>query len=336
VTLKRVELAELKQQYSLLRVGGPGELKIGESDVVVTERNGRFYRVLGPGKQRLHKLEYVRTVLDLRQQERSQDQVSLVTQDGIEVRVDVSVIFRLRLRDDDSAEIPRPTPDTPYPYGEAAVRKAAYAEMVLDNGKMTTWEDRPLRAAIGALRQFVAETPLDMLIFPELTLAGGQTRRPHETLRKTAQARADTSLRKVGIQLLDVKLGRLETESQVTEQRIRYWQSYWDRQALLGAADGEASALREVALARAEAEAIMLRAIVEGLEDEDDQMRGDKTRQEVVALRLVGALERMATDEDTQILETDQILRRIQQLQQEIRRAPQLSRRPASEEQGET
>ena len=58
-------------------------------------------------------------------------------------------------------------------------------------------------------------------------------------------------------------------------------------------ADGQANALSETEIARAEAELLMIQAILEGL-DNARRAGGVGTMREVVALRMIEALEKMA------------------------------------------
>ena len=66
-----------------------GTIRISDNEVLVTELNGRFNRVLGPGVHRLARFEYMRIALDLREQERSRDHVHLTTREGIQITTDV-------------------------------------------------------------------------------------------------------------------------------------------------------------------------------------------------------------------------------------------------------
>src|SRR5688500_5041636 len=50
IGIRRTQFSEQRQAEPLLRIGGPGQIFVGASDVVVTERNGRFYRVLATGR----------------------------------------------------------------------------------------------------------------------------------------------------------------------------------------------------------------------------------------------------------------------------------------------
>jgi hypothetical protein len=103
-------LPELRKSSELLRVGGPGMVKILPGEVAVTEVNGRFYRLIPSGKHKIGRFEYIHTVVDLRTQERSIEQIPLVTKEGLDLTADVSLVFRI----DPGGAVP--TRSNPFPY----------------------------------------------------------------------------------------------------------------------------------------------------------------------------------------------------------------------------
>jgi regulator of protease activity HflC (stomatin/prohibitin superfamily) len=96
-----------------------------------------------------------------------------------------------------------------------------------------------------------------------------------------------------GIELLSLHISRLDLPEDVIQQYIEYWQTHLNTQVRLQEADGEAMALEEVEIARAEAEMTMIQAIVEGVE-RARRMSNTNNMHEIIALRLVEALEKMA------------------------------------------
>jgi hypothetical protein len=275
-------LEEDRESSVLLRVGGPGLVLIDDREAVVSELNGRFHRVVGPGINRLDRLEYIYAALDLRQQERVAEDVPLMTKDGIEIRAGLTITYRISSGDEP------PTRARPYPYDENAVRLAAYAETVDEDGYVLRWDDIPLAISQTTLAGIIARYQLDQLLYPE-NLASD----PNLTIRNELERRVRTALESVGIMLTGLHIGRLELPEPVIEQYIEYWQTHWETQSQLKEADGEAFKLEEVEVARAEAEITMIRAIVEGLQRA--QLNANtETIHEVVALHLIEALEKVA------------------------------------------
>ena len=267
----------------LLRVGGPGSVKVPTGHVMVTELNGRFQRVLSAGKHSLKRYEYIHAVLNLQPQRRTADSFAAFSRDGIELRVGLSLVYRLKMG---SQAITR---DNPYPYDETAVRKAAYLQTVVDEkGTVSTWDETPLNMAKSTLIGILAGYRLDEIIFPER--AGEE---PYRTLRNELLRKLRIKLDELGIDLQGVGIHRLDLPEGVTEQYIDYWKSHWESHMMLNMVDGKATAIEEMEIARAEAEITMIQAIQEGIQRARRE-GATAHMEEIVALRLVEALEMMA------------------------------------------
>lgn len=282
IAIQRTQFAQQRQAEPLLRIGGPGQIVVGTSDVVVTERNGRFYRVLGTGSHNLGRFESVRAVLDLRPQEREATNVTLITKDGITLSTTLGVTFAIAKGGH------TPSKARPYPYDETAVRLAAYAETVQDDGSVSSWESAALNTTIGQLKSAVAKFRLDELIYPNRPSAD-----PHQTVQGEMERKARDAAARFGVEIISTRLGRFELPEVVTDQRIKVWQTTWKKQELINHADGTAAALEETEVARAEGEAAIILAIVEGVQRARRDGNPNATR-EIVALRVVETLEKMA------------------------------------------
>lgn len=307
LTVRSQTLAQERDNYVLLRVGGPGRIRVVGRDVAVTEQNSRFYRILGPGVHDLHRFEYIHKVLDLRPQERrTQDGFSVVTKDGIKITADVSIVFRL------STGGEPPTRSRPYPFDTEAVRKAAYAAKVSDDNQVSTWDDAPLGIAKGQLTRIVARYRLDEIIYPN-----SPANEPLLTIRNELVRNVRQKLADLGIELINVQIERLELEEDVRQQYLEYWKIYWQNQAHISLADGEAMALEEKELARAEAEVTMMQAILEGVRRVQQDGQASAMR-ELVALRLVEALEEIARQSQKTHPLPETLLPRLEDLRQEL------------------
>lgn len=267
----------------LLRVGGPGQVQVPPGHVVVTELNGRFQRILPAGRHTLGRYEYIHAGLNLQPQRRTLDKFTAYSRDGIELCAGVSIVYRVKMGSQSA------TRDNPYPYDETAVRKVAYLQTVVDEkGTVATWEETPINMARGTLTSMLAGYRLDEIIFPERP---GEE--PYRTLRNELLRRLRVSLDNLGIDLQGVGIHRLDLPQGVTEQYIDNWKSHWESQMLLNMIDGKATEIEEMEIARAEAEITMIQAIQEGIQRA--RREGATTHmEEVVALRLVEALEMMA------------------------------------------
>jgi len=281
VAVSSKTLAGLRQSSELLRVGGPGLITIPAGEVAVTEVNGRFYRLIPAGRHKIGRFEYVHAVLDLRPQERYLSEVPLLTRDGIDLTADVTLTFRI---DAGGTAVTR---DNPFPYSDEAVRLAAYNEINRGDDQLFTWLDAPGNAARGILSSIIVRHRLDELLHPQ------GRRDPYITLNQELERLLRASLEEVGLELLSGHIGRLEMKPEVAQQYVEYWQTDLEARARLTVAEGEAQSMADLEIARAEAELVMIQAILEGLENAR-RAGGVAAMREVVALRMVEALEKMA------------------------------------------
>ncbi|MCA9919867.1 MAG: SPFH domain-containing protein, partial [Anaerolineales bacterium] len=300
-------LAAERNESVLLRVGGPGRVKVPTGHVMVTELNGRFHRILPAGKHRLNRYEFIHAVLNLQPQQRMVDEFTAYSRDGLELRAGLSIVYRLKM----GSQIA--TRDNPYPYDETAVRIAAYTQTVThDKGTLSTWEDTPINLAKGTLIGILAGFRLDEIMSPERP---GEE--PYRTIRNELLRQLRLKLDGLGIDLQAVSIHRIDLPLGVTEQYIEYWKSHWESQMLLNLIDGEATAVEEIEVAKAEAEIMMIQAIQEGLQRA--RREGSTAHmEEVVALRLVEALEKMARQSQQVAPLPDSLLSQLDVLRRQL------------------
>jgi len=303
-------LALERRKSVLLRVGGPGYVKITGSEVAVTELNGRFRRILGPGKHKLDRFETIHAILDLRQQERAVSAIPLVTKDGITLKADVQLVFRVSTGGEPA------TPGKPYPYDELAVRTAAYAQTILSNNFVAIWDTLPERMTRARLAAIIRRYRLD-----EILRLPNDNREPYRAIQQDLARQLRQILRDQGIELLSVVVARLELPEPVTAQYVKNWQIDWEMQRQIQKADGTAVALEELELARAEAEMTMINAIIEGVQRARAEGHPADIS-EIMALRLIDALEKMAHQSQHTYDSTTPILAQLQQLRGQL--APRL------------
>jgi hypothetical protein len=170
----------------------------------------------------------------------------------------------------------------------------------------------PLSRAKSALAEEVSHYRLDELLFPATP-----ARQLHLNIRRSVERKVRASLQAQGIDLLRLHLSSLAAPEAVTQQYLHYWLTHWQTRDRIARADGAASALEEVEVARAEAEITMIQAIVEGVRRAQREgatgMTGD-----VLALRLIEALERLVRQSQTPEGLPDQLLPRLHELQVQL------------------
>ena len=306
VTITPQTLESQRRESARLRAGGPGRIIIPVGHVATTELNGRYFRTIVAGSHALNSFEYVKSILDLRPQERNNFKVRLQSGEGLEVITDASVTFRIS-----SGGAPA-TPRQPYPFDAEAIRKLAYAEINLPEDRVSNWEGSALGTVVGILGKIVATFSLDELLQDTQTEIGS-----HLTIRRQVEREARAKLGDQGIELQRVRIGRFRFPEGVTSQHLEYWSTYWDTQAELTRVDGEAVAVEELEIARAEAEMEMIQAIVAGVQ-QAKQQGYDGAESVVVALRLIEALEKLARQSQTDVSLPDEMLPQLQLLHQQL------------------
>jgi regulator of protease activity HflC (stomatin/prohibitin superfamily) len=306
LTVTPQDLENKRLESTRLRLGGPGSILIPEGNVAVTEINGRFYRVINSGKHALDRFEFIHSVLDLRPQDRTDPEVVLHSKEGLELVTNVSTTFKI--------DAPESTTSIqqPFPYDVETVRKLAYNEFNLPGGKISSWEDNALSTVKGALYASVSSFSLDQLLQDELTQIG-----THLTIRNDVEREARIKLRDQGINLIRVRIGGFRFSDDITELRIKNWRTEWENQARLIRAEGKARAIEEMELAQADAEIDLVKAISEGIQQARQQgYQGDI--QEIISLRFVEALERMAVESGSEVLLPEKLLPQLQNLHNQL------------------
>jgi len=162
------------------------------------------------------------------------------------------------------------------------------------------------------LRKTVMAFSLDELLQDSQTEIGA-----HLTIRQQVEREARAILREQGIELQRVRIGRFDFPDDVTSQHIAYWRTYWNSQAQAAKVDGEAIALEEMEIARAEAEMEMIKAIVDGIQQAEQQGYSG-AESVVVALRLIEALQSLALQSQADASVPDQMMRQLQLLHQQL------------------
>jgi SPFH domain / Band 7 family len=309
ISIAAQDLESQRQESSRLRVGGPGRISIPAGHAAVTELNGRFYRVIGSGGHALDRFEYLHSIYDLRPQDRSDPQVVLHSREGLEFVSNVSVTFRI-----DAPDM-AVSAQQPNPYDPEIIRNLAYKQVNLPGGGTSNWEGAALAAVKSALEAAVSTFSLNELLQDEQTQIGS-----HLTIRRNVEREARTRLREQGIDLIRVRIGVFRFPDDVTDLHIQYWRTYWDNQARLMLAEGEAMALEEMEIVRAEAEIELIRAIALGMQ-QARQQGYQGTMNEIVAMRFLEALEKMALESETEIDLPEKLLPQLHNLQTQLQLA---------------
>ena len=111
----------------------------------------------------------------------------------------------------------------------------------------------------------------------------------------------------------------------IADQLVEYWQAFWYREERLKQADSEAKAYTAAADARIQAEAAMIRAIVDGLDQVRHRLDGSRAEsRKIMALRLIESLEEVARRSQPNGRQ-DRLIQQLEQFRGEIAPQPPLA-----------
>jgi regulator of protease activity HflC (stomatin/prohibitin superfamily) len=115
----------------------------------------------------------------------------------------------------------------------------------------------------------------------------------------------DRSDRLTGIEILNVASGIITLPEAVRAQQLKRWQSQWQREIILKKARGDAEAELRMKHARARAQIEIIQSIMQSIANTS---RSDISITEIVALRMIEALEEAVTDVSVRALVPQPIL----------------------------
>lgn len=238
-------------------IGGPGYVDVKLGNAILCERIAGPSSVYGAGRHFLRRFETVREVVSLEEQHRRIDEFPAVTKDGIPVTIrDLEVTFRVH------AGHPR-SPDNPYPFLPNAIRRIAYGQTVSDKG-VGDWQSAAVGAVRGRLSGWIAAQNLDAITAPLPAPDGDGERDPRRDLRalfETPEARKKFA--EMGVELLWVSIGHIDSPPEVDAQRLANWRAFWEGNNSVSRAHADAAYI----MARAELQSETLRLITRVLQN---------------------------------------------------------------------
>jgi regulator of protease activity HflC (stomatin/prohibitin superfamily) len=249
--------AENSEGHTLSQAGGPGHLVMYNDSAVLLERAGQFTRIRGTGFVSLEPFEKIYDVVDLRPQ-RWVYPVSAMSKEGIPVTCDAEISYQIDYEDLE------PTEEEPYPAPEHTIFRAAVCTWIREaNRPMETrtmnWSGRVIISDTeGSLRSILSQYPLDRLIG---LIPDGSN--PREEIRCELEKRLRASVPKLGARILNVTLGDIKVDDEITQQWIDAWQAQWERWAMERQARGQAAQVEQVENAKTRAQVMMITNITE-------------------------------------------------------------------------
>jgi regulator of protease activity HflC (stomatin/prohibitin superfamily) len=309
---------------------GRGAILTDGTSVVVMKTETGISRVVGPGSAAESKSEsgviftyyseQVDSIIDLRPQIRSQE-IEAMTRDGIPVKVRVTAFFTLKgTQAKRSIDMAQSTPH-PFTWRQASVRQSFHNKRFARiDGKEehTPWSDRVLEIAIPQLRQLIAQSTLDYLTAPLLA-----DRHPRFEIKKQLISIVQRELdsqddfkRGSGIQIKNLTVSIIWPPPQVVAQRIEAWKKEWHKKEteVMGRAEAQALITKEQARANAQGE------LTARINDTLQNAKASGTSSsDLVALRFLEVMEKMAKDPTTRALLTLDSLNMLNKLREMLK-----------------
>jgi hypothetical protein len=218
------------------RIVGEGVVLVDSASAAVLRTDTHLTRAYGPGVVFTRKYEYPAETLDLRkQQRRGVDNFKALTQDGIEVSVDISVTFMLEsgerqpFHNLDEPNVP------PFALSEEQALKAAYGKTYRDKS-LGEWAELPPLVAADVWRELLIQRDFESLFSASdssMTLLDGLQYQIKSRLMGTTSGEPSREYRVLaerGIRVLDVSLSNLSLSLDVQQRRLERWKEDWKSQ----------------------------------------------------------------------------------------------------------
>ncbi len=282
-------LTDLPPSFVLLRSG-----LVRSNQALALTKGGGFSRAAGPGFVILFKNELIAQTIDVRNHTRSEI-VKANTRDGIPIELPIFIGFRVWRN---QTEITPAEP--PYQYDPDAIFHATYAGSVLDKESASRWSDLVTPIATNLFVTEIARHTLDQLYQVDSDGNGAKTE-----INQRVRRSLERNDRLDGIELLSVGSGIPSLPEAVRQQRLKKWQSQWQREIIMKKARGDSEAELRLKHARARAQVEIIQNITRSIATSN---RSGISVTEIVALRMIEALEDAVSDVSVQALVPQPVL----------------------------
>jgi regulator of protease activity HflC (stomatin/prohibitin superfamily) len=281
------------QEKSLARFGGPATLIVQEGHAVILEKPGALSRVVGKGTDQLGKFERVSAVVELTSNSQSLEEENVVTKDGVSLdRVQAIVFYKVVPGDPNKSGYHE---NGQYPFNEDVVYK-----FWSTTGEQT-WQNSVKAIAKAVLRDVIATVEVDK-IFTNADEFRRKMKGDKGLEPTTAEFRGDLCnyINRItepllGIRITTADIGGIELPEDARRQLMEKWMAEVERKTIIARSQAAATALSVQEMARAEAQKRMIGMISEAITKAGSSGQPEAAEQ-IVRLRLIEALEKMATE----------------------------------------
>lgn len=267
--------------------------------------------------------ENLDSIIDLRPQIRVAP-VQAQTRDGITLTLSVIVLYTLQgtralsMRELVQLQQTRQPWPPPFTWRHSSAYKAIAGRRIeTKEGRAirTEWGDRVLAATIPQLRQLIAQQTCDQLTAPLGTDKHPRFKIRDELMRSVQNQLASTGeyARDSGLRIIFMAVTMMTPPQQVIAQRVEAWRREWKKKEteVMGRAEAEAILMREQARAQVQGE--MTARINDALRE---AKASGTNNSDLITLRFLEAMEKMAKDPTTRALLTLDSLKILKQLRE--------------------
>lgn len=252
-------------------------------------KGGGFSRAAGPGFIILFKKESIRQMIDLRKHSRA-GTVKANTRDGIPVEFLTFVDFQVWQTGD-----PIQPGSAVYQYEPDAVFRVSYVDNITDKQESLHWADVVLPLVVDQMIIEIGRYSLE-----ELYATDADGRGPMDDIKQRVQHNLARNELLNGVEILSVGAGNFILRESMREQLIKQWQAQWKQRIKTTKARGNAEAELRLKHARARAQIDLIETITQSIINAQRDQGVALT--EVIALRMIEAMEEAVSDVSVQAL----------------------------------
>lgn len=308
------------QVGGLERFGGPATLLVQEGHAVILEKSGALSRVVGRGLSWLQPMERVAAVIELSSHSVSLELDNVITKDGAIIdKIQAWVFYRVVKGDPNR---PGYQANGKYPFNEDMVYK------LWDTAGSVTWQNAIKAIAQSSLRDVVARYTLDVILADSAQFRAKIKGDRREKLG-SALFRGEfceqinlTTKPFFGVEATAADIGHVEVPLEVKQRVRENWMTEWEakiarnqKEAIITRGQADATTLMAQGLTRARAQEQMIAAIVRALAD-PAQPGVQPDIKQVIAMRLIEAWEKMASEHKGDIIMSNEFLAMLKSLVQ--------------------
>jgi len=261
--------------------------------LALTKGSG-FSRAAGPGFIILRNKETLHQIFDVRDHSRSQI-VKANTRDGIAIELPIFVTFRVWRQQETI------TPGAvPYPYDPDAIFQLNYAAGDTNKGAEQHWSDLVTPIAADLFVTQIARYSLEQLYERDSNGLG-----PFTEINRHVKSSLERSERLNGTEIIFIGAGIITLPPSVDDQRIKVWQAQRQHEINTRLAKVDTETDLRLKRARAKAQIEIIESITQSI---TQSRRSNINLTEIVALRMIEALEEAVSDVSVRALVPQPVL----------------------------